>query len=266
MKIAFIGGGVMGEAMIKGILGKGLTKPQDIIASDVNEERLSALGQGYSIRTSANNRQAIQNCEVVVLAIKPQNLKEVMKELRSAFQPHQLVLSIVAGASMTTIAKGLDHNAVVRAMPNTPAQISEGITIWTASDEVSPSQKEMVKSILAALGKEIDVSDEKYIDMATAVSGSGPAFIFLVMEALTEAAVHIGWPHETAGELVLQTVLGSARLAQVTGKEPAELRKMVTSPGGTTAEGLLHLEEGGLRALLARAVVAAYEKAKILGG
>ncbi len=233
MRIAFIGGGVMGEAMIKGILGQGVARPQDITASDIDPERLSALSQGYGINTSANNRQAMAGSEVVVLAIKPQNLNEVLEGIKGPAK-EQLILSIVAGASIATIAKGLGHNLVVRAMPNTPAQIGEGITVWTASDEVSPGQKEMAQSILGALGKEIYVSDEKYLDIATAVSGSGPAYIFLVIEALVDAAVHIGWPRETAGELVLETVLGAARLAQATGKQPAELRKMVTSPGGTT--------------------------------
>ncbi len=265
MRIAFIGGGVMGEAMIKGILGQGMARPQDITASDIDPERLSTLSQGYGIKTSANNRQAMEGSEVVVLAIKPQNLKEVLEGIRSPAK-EQLILSIVAGASIATIAKGLGHNLVVRAMPNTPAQIGEGITVWTASDEVSPGQKEMAQSILGALGKEIYVSDEKYLDMATAVSGSGPAYIFLVIEALVDAAVHIGWPRETAEELVLETVLGAARLAQATGKQPAELRRMVTSPGGTTAEALLQLEQGGLRAVIDRAVIAAYEKAKVLGG
>ena len=264
MKIAFIGGGVMAEAMIKGILGQGVARPKDITASDINPERLSALSQGYGIKTSADNRQAMEGADVVVLAIKPQNLKEVLDGIRGQAK-EQLILSIVAGASIAAIAKGLGHNLVVRAMPNTPAQIGEGITVWTASDEVSKGQKKMAQSILGALGKEIYVSDEKYIDIATAVSGSGPAYIFLVIEALVDAAMHIGWPQETAGELVLQTVLGAARLAQETGKQPAELRKVVTSPGGTTEAALLQLEQGGLRALIDRAVIAAYEKARILG-
>jgi pyrroline-5-carboxylate reductase len=151
-------------------------------------------------------------------------------------------------------------------MPNTPAQIGEGMSVWTASTEVSQGQKEMARAILGALGKEIYVPDEKYLDMATAVSGSGPGYIFLIIEAIVDAAVHIGLPREMAEELVIQTVLGAARLAQETGKHPEELRDMVTSPGGTTAEGLRKLEEGELGALLARAVIAAYEKAKELGG
>jgi len=265
MKITFIGGGTMAEAMIKGILGKGLARQQDIMASDINQERLSLLSRAYNIRTTSNNRQAIAGSEVVVLAIKPQNLNEVMKDI-SGLAKEQMMLSIVAGARIATIARGLEHDLVVRAMPNTPAQIGEGMTVWTASGEISQEQKEVAQSIWQALGREIFVADEKYIDMATAISGSGPAYIFLTIEALIDAAVDIGWPQETAGELVVQMVLGSTRLIQATGKHPTELRNMVTSRGGTTAEGLRELEEGGLRALLARAVIASHERAKVLGG
>ncbi len=265
MKITFVGGGVMGEAVINGILAKGLTMPRDITASDISPERLSSLKHSYGIETSHNNRQAVEASDVVVLAVKPQNLKAITEELRGGLQPHQLVLSIVAGATIATITNSLVHSAVVRAMPNTPAQIGEGMTVWTASSEVSQSQKEAAQSILGALGKEVYAPDEKYIDMATAVSGSGPAYIFLVMEALIDVAVDIGLPHEMAEELVLHTVLGAARLAQQTAKCPKELREKVTSPGGPTEKGLLQLEEGDLRVLLARAVIAAYEKAKELG-
>ncbi|GAG29909.1 unnamed protein product, partial [marine sediment metagenome] len=186
--------------------------------------------------------------------------------LEGRFTRGQLVLSIVAGAAMATIARGLGHRSVVRAMPNTPAQIGQGMSVWTASSEASQRQKGTARSILGAMGREIYVPDEKYIDMATAVSGSGPAYIFLVIEALVDAAVYIGLPHEMVEDLVLETVVGAARLTQETGKRPKELRDMVTSPGGTTAQGLLKLEEGGLRDLLLRAVIAAYEKAKELRG
>jgi len=266
MKIAFIGGGVMGEAIIRGILNKGLTTPQDIIANDINAARLASLKDEYGVRVTDDYGIAVKGSNVAVIAVKPQNMAELMPKLEGRFTQGQLALSIVAGASIATIASGLGHRSVVRAMPNTPAQIGEGMSVWTASTEVSQGQKEMARAILGALGKEIYVPDEKYLDMATAVSGSGPGYIFLIIEAIVDAAVHIGLPREMAEELVIQTVLGAARLAQETGKHPEELRDMVTSPGGTTAEGLRKLEEGELGALLARAVIAAYEKAKELGG
>ena len=266
MKIAFIGGGVMGEAMLSAILDKGLSLPQAISVSDVNQARCQHLGQKYAVAVMSNNRQAIEGSNVVVLAIKPQNLVEVMAELGGQLKSAQLALSIIAGARINTLRRGLNHRRVVRVMPNTPAQIGEGISVWTATAEVTKQQKRWAASILGAMGKEIYVDDEKYIDMATAVSGSGPAYIFLFVESLVNAAVDIGLPRDMAQELVLEVMLGSVHFMHKSGKEAAELRRMVTSPGGTTAEALLRLEKGGFSDLLKQAVNAAYDKAKRLGG
>jgi pyrroline-5-carboxylate reductase len=265
MKISFIGGGMMGEAIIKSLLAKKMAKPADIIASDVSPVRRDVLKKNYGIKAVAGNREAVKGAEVVVLAVKPQELAKVLGELKGLLS-QQLVLSIVAGATLETIHEGLGHSRLVRAMPNMPAQIGEGMTVWTATADINQKQKEMAQSIVAAMGKEIYVSSEKYIDMATAVSGSGPAYIFLIIEALVDAGVHIGMPRDIAEKLVVQTVLGSTRAVEVTGKHPAQLKNMVTSPGGTTSEGLLQLETGGLRSLLLKAVIAAYNKAKSLGG
>ena len=266
MKIAFIGGGVMGEAMLSAILDKGLSLPQAISVSDVSQARCQHLGQKYGVAVMSNNRQAIEGSDVVVLAIKPQNLAEVMAELSGQLKSAQLVLSIIAGARINTLRVGLNHSCVVRVMPNTPAQIGEGISVWTATTGVTKEQKGWAASILGAMGKEIYVDDEKYIDMATAVSGSGPAYIFLFVESLVNAAVDIGLPRDMAQELVLEMMLGSVHFMQKSGKEAAELRRMVTSPGGTTAEALLRLEKGGFSDLLKQAVNAAHDKAKRLGG
>jgi pyrroline-5-carboxylate reductase len=265
MKIAIIGVGVMGEAIISALLQKRAATRSAILACDVDPARLAAIGKKYKVRHTADCRSAAKICDVIVLSIKPQTLPKVMNDLTGILKEEQLVLSIVAGASLGTITKGLKHDAVVRVMPNTPAQVGQGISVWTATSAVSQAQKEIAQNIIKATGREIYVQDEKYIDMATAISGSGPAYIFLIMEALTDAAVHIGLPRKLAEELVTQTVLGSAFMSRETGKHPAELKNMVTSPGGTTAEGLLCLEEGGVRAILAQAVIAAYEKAQRLG-
>ncbi|MFC2021641.1 pyrroline-5-carboxylate reductase [Chloroflexota bacterium] len=265
MKIAFIGGGNMGEAMLSAILDKRLSLPQAISVSDIDEMRRQHLEQKYGVVAMSDNRLAAARGEVVVLAIKPQNLAEVTAELSGQLKSAQLVLSIIAGVRIDTLCRGLNHSHVVRAMPNTPAQIGEGMSVWTATAEVTGQQREWASSILSTIGKEIYVDDEKYIDMATAVSGSGPAYFFLFVEALVEAAVHIGLPRNIAQELVLQTTLGSGHLIQRSGKEPSELRKMVTSPGGTTAEALLELEKGGFANLVRQAVSAAYDKAKKLG-
>ena len=265
MKIAFIGGGNMGEAMLSAVLGKRLSQPQAISVSDISQSRRQYLEQKYGVATMNDNRQAIKRGDVVVLAIKPQNLAGVMAELNGQLKSAQLVLSIIAGARIDTLRRGLNHNCVVRAMPNTPAQIGEGISVWTATAEVTEQQKGWAGSILGAMGKEIYVDDEKYIDMATAVSGSGPAYIFLFAESLIEAAVHIGLPRDMAQELVVQTLSGSGHFLRKSGKQPLELRKMVTSPGGTTAEALAQLEKGKFTELVKQAVEAAYNKAKRLG-
>jgi pyrroline-5-carboxylate reductase len=256
----------MGEAMIRGILDRGLAKVGDIAASDISEERRSYLKKNYGVATVSDNRSTVEKAEVIVLAVLPVSLPEVMIDLKGFLQTEQLVLSIVARKTLASLCHGLDHKAVVRAMPNISAQIGEGVSVWTAASEVKEEQKQKARSILSVLGKEIFVSDERYVDMATAVSGSGPAYIFLVIEALIDAAVHIGLPRELAQELVLETISGATHLAQRSAKHPAELRNLVTTPGGTTAQGLLRLEADGLRGLLVQAIVAAYEKAKALGG
>ena len=265
MKIAFIGGGNMAEAMLSAILDKGLVTPEDISVSDIKEARLEHLKSKYGMAVTDNNREAADKADVVVLAIKPQDLVEVMAELNGHLKPAQLVLSIIAGARINTLCLGLSHSSVVRVMPNTPAQVSEGISVWTATAEVAEQQKEWASSILGAMGKEIYVGDESYINMASAVSGSGPAYLFLFVESLIDAAQHIGLPQDMAEELVLQTVLGSVHFMQKSGKQPAELREMVTSPGGITAEALSQLEKGGFSKLLATAVTAAHNKTKRLG-
>jgi pyrroline-5-carboxylate reductase len=264
MKIGFVGGGTMGEAIIKSLLAKGAAKPGDITVSDVSQSRRDILKKTYGVKATADNGEAVKGAEVVVLAVKPQELSKVVGGLKGLLS-QQLVLSIVAGATLDSLREGSGHSYVVRAMPNMPAQIGEGITVWTATTEVNQKQKDMAQSVLAALGKEIYVSSEKYIDMATALSGSGPAYVFLIIEALVDAGVHIGLPRDMAEKLVVQTVLGSTRAVEAMGKHPAELKNMVTSPGGTTTEGLLQLETGGLRSLLLQTVIAAYNKAKALG-
>jgi len=266
MKIGFIGGGNMGEAMLAAVLDKGLAAPQDIRVSDISETRRRYLEEKYGVAAVSDNLLAAGNVEVVVLAVKPQNLAQVMADMRGQIKDSQLVLSIIAGAGISTLQPGLDHRSIVRVMPNTPARIGEGVSVWTATPEVTGAQKKRAGAILGAMGKEIYVDDEGYLDMATAISGSGPAYIFLVIEVLVEAAVGIGLPRDMAMELVVETILGSVHFMQESGKTPAELRRMVTSPGGTTAEALLKLEEGGFSDLLIQAVSAAYDRARELGG
>jgi len=255
----------MGEAMLAAILKKGVAKPEAIIVSDIADPRRKLLARKYRVAVTGSNQHVVEIGDILVLAIKPQNMAEVIKELKGCLKPSQLVLSIIAGAKTKTLSRRLRHDSIVRAMPNTPAQIGEGMSVWTATAGVTEQQRAWAGSILGAMGKEVYVDDEKYIDMATAVSGSGPAYFFLMVEALVNAAVGIGLPREKALEMVLQTMLGSGHLIQRSGKEPAELRRMVTSPGGTTAQALLQLEKGKFTALIKQAVKAAYKRAKELG-
>ena len=255
----------MGEAMLRSLFGKGLTTADQATVAETSPARREYLTQRYRIACTEQGHDAVAGAETVVFAVKPQNLAAVLGDLRRILKPEQLVLSIVAGASLHTLTQGLEHPAVVRVMPNTPAQIGAGISVWTATSQVSEAQKAVAQSILSALGKEIYVAEEHYLDMATALSGSGPAYVFLFIEALIDAGVHIGLPREMAERLVQQTVVGSAQFAIESGKHPAELRNMVTSPGGTTTEGLRWLEEGALRAMITQAVAAAYEKSLALG-
>jgi pyrroline-5-carboxylate reductase len=265
MKIAFIGGGNMGEAMLAAVLTKNLAVAKDITVSDVSEARRHYLMQRYFVGVSANNIEAAHGKDIVLLAIKPQTLPVVMVEMKGHINPEQLVVSIIAGARLNKLTDGLNHYSIVRSMPNTPAQIGEGVTVWTTSKDVTDEQKKTAASILGALGKEFYVTDEGMLDMTTAVSGSGPAYLFYYLESMTDAAVKIGLPREMAKEMVLGTVLGAVHLLAQSGKEPAELRKMVTSPGGTTAEAIQTFEKGGFSELVLQAVKAAYEKSQKLG-
>jgi len=263
--LAFIGSGTMAEAMIKGILNNGLTDPHRIIASGPRPERGRELEERYGVRSTTDNEEAAQAGDIVVLSIKPRVLPFVLDDLRSLIRPHQLIFSIVAGARIGTIAQVLQHLAIVRVMPNTPAQVGEGMSVWTATPEVTEEQRAQARAILQALGTEIYIEDEDALDMATAVSGTGPTYVFLMMEALVEAAVHLGFSRRVARKLVIQTVLGSVLFAGESGRHLAELRNMVTSPGGTSAEAIYQLEKGGLRTIISKGVWAAYQKSRLLG-
>ncbi len=266
MRIAFIGGGTMAEAIVSALLSQNLATPDEIVAGETHPQRRDELRERYGINTTGDNKEAASGADMVVLAVKPHQFPTAAADLRGHLTPEQTVISIMAGVTIDTLRESLRHKAIIRVMPNTPAQVGEGMSVWTAAAEVKPGVQEQVRRMLEATGKEIHLEDERYVDMATALSGSGPGFVFLLMEAFIDGAVHLGLSREIAREMVLQTFLGSARIAQKTGKSTSELRGLVTTPGGTTAEGLLTLEEAGVRAAIIEALVAAYEKSKALGG
>ncbi len=270
MHLAFIGTGVMGEAMIAGLLRKKLVHPDNISASHPRQNRRTELADKYEIATYLDNQAAAEEVQgrensAVVLCVKPQRLEQVLNDLSGVLHPDQLVISVVAGATIEYLAERLGTAKIVRAMPNTPSQIGSGITAWTCTVAVTNEEKERIRAMLSALGKELFVETENMIDMATSLSATGPTYIFMVMEALTDAGVHMGFSRDMAKELVQETILGSVKFAMESHLHPAELRNMVTSPGGTSAEAIYQMEKGSLRTVLSKAVYAAYKRASDLG-
>lgn len=264
-KIAFIGSGVMGEAFIKALLDNGLTTPDKIMAADPWDERRRYIAETFGVSVTDNNVEAVKDAGIVVLSIKPQTLPKVTGELHSSITPTALVLSIIAGARINTLRSHLFHDRIVRAMPNTPAQIGKGMTVWTPTNAVTGEQRAQTEAILGALGEQLEVDQEGYLDMATGLSGSGPGFVLLLIEAMIDAGVHMGFNRRHAETMVLQTIEGSVDLMRSTGSHSAELKNRVTSPGGTTAAGLYELEKAATRAIISRAIFAAYRKSQELG-
>jgi len=263
--IATVGSGVMAEAMIAGLLRGQLVTPQQVVASHPRAERREALERDYGIRTVSSNIEAVKGADVILLGIKPQMLGRVGREIGPHLVRGQLVLSVLAGATTAALTGLLGHDQVVRSMPNTPARLGKGMTVWYATPETTQEQRAQAAALLTALGAELEVDDEKFVAMATAVSGTGPTYVFLVMEALIDAAVHLGFPRHVAHDLVIETLEGSTLFAKQSGMHPAELRNMVTSPGGTSAAALHELESGRLRTVLSEAVWAAYRRTVELG-
>lgn len=270
LNLCFVGCGVMAEAMIAGLLRKKLISANRIVASHPRESRRRELEGKYGILTFAKNEDAVKktnesNKSTIFLCVKPQRIGLIFDDLKNVVKAEQVIVSIVAGVRMETISEALGVRKVVRVMPNTPAQIGAGMTAWTCSSEVLEEERGQIRILLSALGKELYVETENMIDMATSLSATGPTYIFMVMEALTDAGVHLGFSREVAKELVQEMMLGSILFAIESQKHPAELRNMVTSPGGTSAEAIYQMEKGGLRTVLSKAVYAAYKRAVELG-
>jgi len=264
-KIAFVGAGVMGEAMIKGLLAEKLISPGDIIASDPHAARCHELVERYGLHSTTDNGEAVTDADIVVLSVKPQVMGRALADVQGKVRPDALVLSIAAGVKLATITQGSGVEQIVRAMPNTPGQIGAGMTVYVATPAVNADKLGWAATVLGALGETLFVDDEKYMDMATALNGSGPSYVFLLMEAMIDAGVHMGFSRQDAQKLVHQTMLGSVQYAIDSGDHPAELRNQVTSPGGTSAAALFALEKGGVRTTLSEAIWAAYNRSVELG-
>lgn len=268
-KMAFIGCGVMAESIIAGLLRQEIVKPAQIVASHPRAARRDELENKYKIKVFEHNAEAVkiarENESIVILCVKPQRIVSVLAELKNVVQPDQLIISIVAGADINLITGTLNNHLVVRTMPNTPSQIGQGMTAWTCTQEVDERRQAQVREMLTALGKEVFVETENMIDMATSLSATGPTYIFTFMEAMIDAGVHLGFSRRVSQELVRQTMLGSVLFAIESDKHPAELRNMVTSPGGTSAEAIYQMEKGSLRTIVSKAIYAAYRRAVELG-
>lgn len=264
-RIVFIGPGVMAEAMAEGLIERAGVAPGRLRLCGPRPARLDEVSARLGVESSGDSRQAVQDADIVVVSVKPQSLHPALSALQGAVPAQALVLSIVAGARLSHLARLLGHDCLVRAMPNTPAQVGQGITVWTATAAADAGHREQARQILAALGEEVFVDDEDYLDMATALSGTGPAYVYLFMEAMVDAGVHLGFPRRIAEQLVAQTVRGSVSYYLHSPSHLARLRNQVTSPGGTSAAALYYLEKAGFRTALSRAIWAAYERSVQLG-
>ena len=266
-RIACIGGGAMAEALLAGLLASGL-KPGQLYATDPDPVRRKHLSAALGIEAGDDNDEAVKRSDVVILAVKPAVILTLLDSLTgsAAERAQPLWVSIAAGVSLAALEAGLTHEArIVRAMPNTPALIGSGATGIFGNSAVSEADLEVICALFDCVGITWQAPREHLLDAVTGLSGSGPAYVFLFLEALIDAGVYLGLPRDMAHTLAVQTFLGSATLARESGKHPAELRNMVTSPGGTTAEALLALEEEGFRGIIMNAVIAAHEKAITLG-
>lgn len=261
MKVAIIGGGVMGEAILGAALERDVFAAEDVVVCEVILPRAEQLEARYGVAVTDSAEHAMNGADLIVLSVKPQDAGKI----EGVAPAHALVLSIMAGVRIDAIAETFGTRRIVRVMPNTPVAAREGMCVWTATAEVDEAQREATRGLLSAIGQELYVDDEKKIDMATAVSGSGPGYVFLMMEAMVDAGVGVGLTRAQATEMVLQTFVGSAVYARESDWSLADLRAMVTSPAGTTAAGLLEMERGALRATIIDGVRAAYVRAVELG-
>lgn len=259
-RVAFIGGGAMATATVRGLIQSRICGPEMISVCDPLQSARDSLSDETGVTTYPGCGEWLSEAETVILVVKPQHLEQAAAQAAAYIQPRHIVISFVTGARITSLEAHLGHERVVRAMPNTAVQVGRGFTVWSASPAVSDSDRLQVREILNALGSELYTADEHHIDIATAVSASGPAYALLVLESWTDAGVLLGLPRNVAQKMALETIAGSMALANASGEHPAVLKSQVTSPGGTTARALQVFEEGGIRGLFGRAIRAAHEQ------
>ncbi len=264
-KIAFLGAGNMAEALVAGIVKAKLSEPEFVLATDITPARLEILKDRYQIQVGVKNLDAVLWADIIVLCVKPQVMNDVLTEIQSSLSEKQLVISVAAGVSINRMQDKIGQTIpLVRAMPNTPAVIQEGVTALAGCSGLSLEQLSVAQTLFESVGRVV-VVDEALMDAVTGLSGSGPAYVYLAIEALIDGGVRVGLPRNIAHVLAVQTVLGAAKMVRETNEHPAVLKDRVTSPGGTTIAGLQRLEEGGLRATLIDAVEAATNRSRELG-
>jgi pyrroline-5-carboxylate reductase len=264
-RLGFVGSGNMGEALIRGLVQARLVPPASIAASDVRRDRLAQIQRQYGIRTTTDNAELIRESDVVVLAVKPQIMASVLRDAATELDGTKLVISLAAGVPTATLRAELPRaGRLIRVMPNTPALVLEGVTAIARSEGLHEGDLETAQELFGAVGRVV-VLDEEAMDAVTGLSGSGPAYVAIVIESLADGGVNMGLDRATAMTLAAQTVLGSAKLILETGTHPGQLKDMVASPGGTTIAGIAALEEGGIRRTFIGAVERATLRSRELG-
>ncbi len=264
-KIAIIGSGKMGDTIISGLLSAGITSPGQIIATDNSLKRLDYIREKHGVKTTSNNREAVASAQILLFCVKPQNASELFQEIKDAVQPDDVVISIMAGVTIRKMEGWLpEATSVIRAMPNTPSRVNAGMTAIASGSHASLEQLDIAQQLFSGIGRTL-VLDEKHFDAVTGLSASGPAFIYIVIEALADGGVKCGLPRDVSFQLAAQMTLGAAKMVLETGQHPAILKDDVTTPAGCTTDGILALEEGGVRVTLIKAVTEATRRAGELG-
>ena len=265
MKISFIGSGKMAEALISGITESNTLSPNSINCTDKDHKKTTYMNKKYNINKFTNNLDVIQNADIIFICIKPQDIKTLSNELKNQFKNNQTIVSILAGTQIQTLSKLFNHNSIIRIMPNTPAQIKKSVSVWTHTKETDSNHIKQIKSILASIGSDFYVEKEELIDMATALSASGPAYLFLFIESLIEAGKNIGLPDNLSKDLTTKMIDGSINLLNFSEEAPGTLRENVTSPGGTTEAALKVLMKNNFNKIIIEAIKAAHERGLELG-
>eukprot|EP00730_Choanoeca_flexa_P012838 TRINITY_DN4668_c0_g1_i2.p1 TRINITY_DN4668_c0_g1~~TRINITY_DN4668_c0_g1_i2.p1 ORF type:complete len:366 (+),score=92.70 TRINITY_DN4668_c0_g1_i2:117-1214(+) len=265
-EVTVVGAGAMAHAMMAGLISNQVLDPAQVTVTDIHQKRLDTFSSSFQVSTTTDNVAAVEQADLIVLAIKPQSLPKLAQTVTSHIHEDDLVLSIMAGCGIDKLKSSLKCDNIVRSMPNTPAAVAKSMTVWTCEDTVSQEHRDMAVQLIEGFGQAMFVQEERYMDMVTALSGTGPSYFYLIMEAMIDSGVHLGLTRQMSRQLVVETMFGSVCLARETNQHPAMLRESITSPGGTSSAALHALERGNLRSVLSDSVWAAYRRSLEMGG